>query len=189
MQYDVRFPHDYDMTVVRERVATRGHLLDDLPGLGLKAYLVRDVAAGPPVSSYSPFYLWTEHDAAARFLWGGGGFAGIVRDFGRPPVRTWLGGGYAGGDATAATTAVVRTDPVATGDDLVVTLERAATRTREAAAVSGVLAAAHLVDPTSWTLTTLSLLASPAAAADLSGDVFEVLHVSAPEAGRLATDS
>ncbi|MEU5981320.1 DUF4865 family protein, partial [Streptomyces sp. NPDC047434] len=27
------------MELIRERVATRGHLLDDFPGLGLKAYL------------------------------------------------------------------------------------------------------------------------------------------------------
>ncbi|MCW2863554.1 MAG: hypothetical protein JWP48_5262 [Actinoallomurus sp.] len=39
------------------------------------------------------FYLWLAAAGMNRFLWGGGGFQGIVADFGRPyatgPVSRW----------------------------------------------------------------------------------------------------
>ena len=39
MQYSFVLPADYDMAIVRERIAVKGKLLDDLPGLAFKAYL------------------------------------------------------------------------------------------------------------------------------------------------------
>jgi hypothetical protein len=80
------------MKIIRERVATRGAALDDFPGLGLKAYLIRERGVdGSPVNQYAPFYLWQSPAGMNRFLWGGEGFHGIVRDFGRPAVRHWTG--------------------------------------------------------------------------------------------------
>jgi hypothetical protein len=35
-QYSIALPADYDMGIVRERVATRGSALDALPHLGFK---------------------------------------------------------------------------------------------------------------------------------------------------------
>ena len=32
MQYEITLPADYDMEIIRKRVATKGHLLDDFPG-------------------------------------------------------------------------------------------------------------------------------------------------------------
>lgn len=92
MQYEITLPADYDMGIIRDRVATRGHALDDRGGLGLKTYLIRERGvAGSPVNQYAPFYLWHDVGAMKDFLMGGGGFQGIVRDFGRPPVRHWAG--------------------------------------------------------------------------------------------------
>ncbi len=34
MQYEITLPADYDMGIIRARVATGGNALDDLPGLG-----------------------------------------------------------------------------------------------------------------------------------------------------------
>ncbi|MCW2914583.1 MAG: hypothetical protein JWN52_2651 [Actinomycetia bacterium] len=34
MQYEITLPADYDMKIIRHRVATKGHLLDAFPGLG-----------------------------------------------------------------------------------------------------------------------------------------------------------
>ncbi|MEV4568163.1 DUF4865 family protein [Nonomuraea sp. NPDC049419] len=45
-QYEITLPADYDMTIIRKRVADRGHLLADRAGLGLKAYLVRERGIG-----------------------------------------------------------------------------------------------------------------------------------------------
>ncbi|WP_196791055.1 DUF4865 family protein [Motilibacter aurantiacus] len=190
MHYDIRLPRGYDMRVVRERVASRGHALDDLPGLGLKAYLVRDVAAGDAVNAYAPFYLWTDEAAAARFLWRGGGFQGIVRDFGRPPARTWIAGGCRRGaadEAPYAVTATLRLPPeadpqhVATrADDVLRELDARSLHT-----------AAWAVDPASWELVVFLLQGTPDAptavkAVSETCVTFSVLHVSAPELALLA---
>lgn len=66
-QYEITLPTDYDMGIIRRRVAERGSALDDRAGLGLKAYLVRDVADGAPVNAYAPFYRWNDPAALAAF--------------------------------------------------------------------------------------------------------------------------
>jgi transposase InsO family protein len=46
--------------------------LPAFPGLGLKAYLIRERnVAASLVNQYAPFYLWASIDGRARFLWGG----------------------------------------------------------------------------------------------------------------------
>jgi hypothetical protein len=84
MQYSFVLPADYDMGIVRERIATKGPLLDDLPGLAFKAYL----HASEPEHTYAPFYLWRDEEAMHGFL-NGPGFAGVARAFGWPSVKTW----------------------------------------------------------------------------------------------------
>ncbi len=37
MQYEITLPADYDMQILRQRVANAMHTLDDLAGLGLRA--------------------------------------------------------------------------------------------------------------------------------------------------------
>lgn len=57
MRYAITLPADYDMGIIHDRVATKGPLLDDFPGLGVKAYLVRERGEhGSPVNQYAPFY-------------------------------------------------------------------------------------------------------------------------------------
>lgn len=101
MQYEITLPAHYDMGIIRERVATRGHLLDAFPGLGLKAYLIRERGETSPVNQYAPLYLWSAPEGMNSFLWGPG-FQGIVDDFGRPEVRHWTGLHYAEGAASEA---------------------------------------------------------------------------------------
>lgn len=88
MQYEITLPADYDMGIIRERVASKGALLDGWPGLGLKAYCVRERAEGSPVNQYSPFYLWRTVEGMNAFLWGDG-FRGLCESFGRPVVQQW----------------------------------------------------------------------------------------------------
>ena len=45
MQYSFTLPADYDMDIIRRRVASKGPLIDGLPGLGFKAYLYARRAA------------------------------------------------------------------------------------------------------------------------------------------------
>jgi len=91
MQYEITLPADYDMKIIHHRVATKGPLLDDFAGLGLKAYLIRERGVdASPVNQYAPFYLWNSIAGMNRFLWGPG-FRGLCTDFGRPRVWQWTG--------------------------------------------------------------------------------------------------
>jgi len=91
MQYEITLPADYDMGIIRHRVATRGARTDTFPGLGLKAYGIREKGVnGSPVNQYAPCYLWVTNSGMNDFLLGPG-FAGLCNDFGRPAVRHWNG--------------------------------------------------------------------------------------------------
>lgn len=89
MQYEITLPADYDMAVIRRRIAEKGHLLDGFPGLGFKAWLYSmsdDPVLPGGTNRYAPFYLWHDGEGMNAFL-GGAGFAALARDFGRPPFR------------------------------------------------------------------------------------------------------
>ena len=189
MQYDIHFPAGYDMATIRRRVAERGHALDDFDGLGLKAYLVRDIERGHTINSYSPFYLWTQEQAAARFLWGGEGFSGIVRDFTRPSVSSWIGGGFVRGTryADTATTAIITSVPSPADVDPVTCAHEAAERCETLAASPDAHSVAWLVDPARWSVTYFVLARRPdgithgAAFPHHHYELFDVLHLSKPE--------
>ncbi|MFE9371199.1 DUF4865 family protein [Streptomyces sp. NPDC006711] len=175
MQYEITLPADYDMEIIRKRVATRGHLLDDFPGLGLKAYLIRERADGSPVNSYAPFYLWASSEGMNAFLWGPG-FQGIVDDFGRPRVRHWAGLAHTEGPAsTAAPVSATRLCvPVPEG------VEPGAFVAREAAADPGpgAVLSAVAIDVSRWELVRFTLWEQSDPPAP--GDRFQVLRVSEP---------
>ncbi|BDZ44325.1 DUF4865 family protein [Naasia aerilata] len=186
MQYEITLPADYDMGIIRRRVERGGPILDAYPGLGLKAFLAREKGVGgSPVNQYAPFYLWEDSAAAASFLWAGDGFGNIVRDFGRPAVQTWIGGAFRRGPAYGTTPShAVRTPRL---------LDRDADPTEAAAATADALAAresepglhsiAYGIDPQSWEFVLFALHIERPAAVD--GDLFQVLHLSAPGIDRL----
>ncbi|MER5962108.1 DUF4865 family protein [Streptomyces sp. NPDC002057] len=204
MQYEITLPADYDMEIIRRRVATKGHLLDTFPGLGLKAYLIRErgdglsespssvagalpvagsassVAASSPVNQYAPFYLWATPEGMNSFLWGPG-FQGIVDDFGRPVVQHWTGLSYEEGPAAASVpgTATRRRTPLAEAVPPGGAVADAVARHAREARRDGVVASALAVDPRHWELLTLTLWAGTEAPAD-EGERFQVLHLSAP---------
>ncbi|WP_371650604.1 MULTISPECIES: DUF4865 family protein [unclassified Streptomyces] len=180
LQYEITLPADYDMDIIRTRVATRGHLLDGFPGLGLKAYLIRERGAGSPVNAYAPFYLWNTPEGMNSFLWGPG-FQGIVDDFGRPEVQHWMGLSYEEGTAAGAVPVSATRERLAIPDGV-----RPADFVAEQlgrAAAPGTVASALAVDPRRWELLRFTLWEQEAPQAP--GDRFQVLHVSAPERGEL----
>jgi len=185
MQYELTLPAAYDMDVIRARVAAKGHLLDDWEGLGLKAYLMRERGEhGSPVNQYAPFYLWNTVEGMNSFLWGGG-FQGVSNDFGRPSVRQWTGLAYeeGGGVGSRARVAVRRRRPVPDGVELGALTADAAGEARRLADEDGALLAAAGVDTSRWELVHFSLWAHDTPKAE--GDVFQVLHLSAPGLDRL----
>ncbi|WP_306744925.1 DUF4865 family protein [Saccharothrix yanglingensis] len=183
MQYEITLPADYDMGVIRHRVATRGSALDDFPGLGLKAYCVRERGVdGSPVNQYAPFYLWRTAEGMNSFLWGPG-FAGIRADFGRPVVRNWVGLAFhrgPAGDVAHLTRRTVGMPPDATPDDLV---DEALAESAALAGHPGVHASAVAVNPDRWELLHVVLWSGEP---DAEGTRYRVHHLSSPEVDGLS---
>ncbi|MEU1199434.1 DUF4865 family protein [Streptomyces sp. NPDC005813] len=185
MQYELTFPADYDMGIIRDRVARVGHLLDDWDGLGFKTYLIRERGVdGSPVNQYAPFYLWNTGEGMNRFLWGGA-FQGLVDDFGRPAVQHWAGLAYEEGGAAGspARVAVRRREHLEPGVELSEAMEEAVREAGRTAALDGAVCAAAAVDPRHWQLVHFSLWDHDSP--KVTGDVFQVLHMSAPGRDRL----
>lgn len=185
MQYEFTLPADYDMGVIRSRVARVAPLLDDWDGLGIKTYVLRERGVhGSPVNQYGPFYLWNTTEGMNSFLWGGA-FQGPVDDFGRPAIRQWTGLAFEEGAAsgTAPAFAVRRRQPVPEGVELAAYMADAAAETGRLAAQDGAVLAAAAVDTRAWELVHFSLWEHDAPRAD--GDLFQVLHLSAPGRDRL----
>lgn len=183
MQYEITLPADYDMRIIRRRVADKGHLLDDFAGLGLKAFLVRERGvAGSPVNQYAPFYLWRSAEGMNRFLWGPG-FRALSDDFGRPAVRSWLGLAFRDGPARAGVprTATRRIETVPPARDPAEAIERALAELP--AGRPGVHSTALAVDTECWELVTFTLWGEQPD--DAEGDHYQVLHLSSPELGNL----
>ncbi|MFI0733894.1 DUF4865 family protein [Streptomyces sp. NPDC021225] len=191
MQYRITLPAEYDMKIIRHRVESKGPLLDDFPGLGLKAYGIRERGVdGSPVNQYAPFYLWADPEAMNRFLWGPG-FQGIVRDFGRPSVETWQGLAFEPGPAqgTVPRTATRHATAVPAGADPsgggpAGAVEGALEEVRRTARADGVHSTALVIDPRGWELLHFTLW-EDAAPPDAPGDRYQVLHLSTPDLARL----
>jgi Domain of unknown function (DUF4865) len=180
MQYEITLPTDYDMAIIRRRVATKGAMTDDFEGLGLKAYGIRERGVdGSPVNQYAPFYLWASVEGMNRFLWGAG-FAGLSRDFGRPVVRQWTGLAFQRGPASDAPASVAtrRIEPIAPDSDATEMIEAAVVETRERARATTVHSTALAIDTRAWELVHFTLGAGPAP--DDAGTAYEVLHLSSP---------
>ena len=142
-------------------------------------YLRQPISPGRD-NLYAPFYLWHDGDGMNAFL-GGTGFATLVRDFGRPPVRTWV-------PWQAELAADLRGAACATRELLAIPAhaDLAELRHVEAAAArqdraAGALAAISAYDPTGWTLLRFRLW--PELRAELPGanrQLYRVGHVSCP---------
>lgn len=187
MQYGFTLPADYDMAIIRRRIADKGHLMDDFPGLVFKAYLyaARDDRELPGDDNlYAPFYLWHGSEGMNAFL-AGSGFATLARDFGRPAVHMWMPwhAELAGDlrDARCATRELTRISAHADLGALRETEAAAALQDRAA----GALAAISAYNPIDWTLLRFRLW--PAPRPDMARDGrqwYRVGHVSQPDLHR-----
>ncbi|HKR76259.1 MAG TPA: DUF4865 family protein [Rhodanobacter sp.] len=154
MQYTIALPADYDMAIIRRRIAEKGHLLDDFPGLAFKAWLHashddRDMPGRDNL--YAPFYLWHDSAGMNAFL-GGSGFAALSRDFGRPAVRTWMPWqAELADDLRGAICATRELATIPAHADLSNVLETEAAAARQDRA-AGALAAISAYDPSGWNL-------------------------------------
>ncbi|MEV0189508.1 DUF4865 family protein [Kitasatospora purpeofusca] len=185
MQYEITLPADHDMRTVHRRIATKGPLLDGWPGLGLKAYLVRERGLdGSPVNQYAPFYLWRTTEGLNSFLLGPG-FRTLCADFGRPAVRHWIGAGLRRGPAAAGPAGPVAatrlTERLPEDADPAEAVERALAELPDHPDLH---TAAVALDPARWELLRIALWHA-GAPAGASGTRYRVHHLSSPELDRL----
>lgn len=185
-QYMIPLPADYDMGIIRHRVATRGASFDDFPGLAIKAFLIREKGRfGAEVNEYSPFYIWHSTAHIWDFIMGPG-FAALSDSFGRPRVRMWPvldARRSAHGHPATAIQAVAREEVAIqpTADLVALRDEELQQQAAAFANDSGIAARVIGVDTTTWTLVRFTAFARPLAevAAEYQ-PCYEVLHVSAP---------
>jgi uncharacterized protein DUF4865 len=184
-QYVITLPADYDMKIIRDRVAAKGTNFDRLPGLGLKTFMIRERGrCGAESNQYAPVYLWP----AVAPMWGfiaGEGFAAITDSFGRPPIHIWLGLGFARGKPSrppGEIKSVTREEQsIAPGTDLATLREREIRDGRNAVdhAPDHLFRAVGL-NPGSWTLVRFDYWSRNQDSLPAGAHSYEVLHVSAP---------
>jgi hypothetical protein len=184
MQYRITLPADYDMAIIRQRIADRGHLTDDFPQLAFKAYLYADRSepyATGKENRYAPFYLWRDTQGMNTFL-GGAGFAGVIDSFGRPLVRTWsVWRANTARDLSVATYATCET--MAIGEHVALGGVRETEQGYARADIEhGALAAVSAFDPTGWTIMRFRLWRDAVEACSDTVDVYRVGHISQPSA-------
>jgi hypothetical protein len=186
MQYGFTLPADYDMGIVRERIATKGPLLDNLPGLVFKAYLYADRAGQVDAAEnrYAPFYLWRDEESMHGFL-NGPGFAGVAQAFGWTSVQTWTPWhASVGGELRQARHATRSVEAIAPYTDL------AALRLREEgharhALECGALAVVIGFEPAGWSIVRMVLWRGEPALPPLPHEQrYRIGHLSAPGLAR-----
>ena len=182
MQYSFPLPADYDMAIVRRRIAEKGPMLDRFPNLLFKAYLVADKGASRTAENlYAPFYVWQNSMGLNDFVCGDG-FAGVSQAFGWPAIKMWsVWQAQVAREVAQAKFATRETLAIASHAEL------AALRQRESeAAIADVardvaLAAVVGFEPTTWTQVRFRLWRAPRDLAARDGAVaYEVGHMSTP---------
>lgn len=190
-QYSIALPADYDMGIVRERVATRGSALDALPHLGFKAYLIAEKGKyGSKENLYAPFYVWRSEEGMLDFLMGSM-FAGLTQSFGWPAVRTWAPFLYSSGRVDSrpvfATRQIV---PISPHTDLAALRAQERESHRDSLRSPAVHARTVALGMDPWEIVRFTLWNEPLAeTGDPATQGYEILHFSHPEFALLSTRS
>lgn len=182
MQYGFELPADYDMAIIERRVRAKGHLFDDTPGLGVKAFLSArrgDPQTGSQVNVYAPFYVWTEPQAMVDFLCDAR-FVGLTSSFGWPSIQPWsVFDVRACGVLTDARFATRMVEAIYPFESLSSTREAERSAT-DAALQGGALLAISGFDVKIWQRARFCLWRDEVSAWDPHTTVYNVLHTSAP---------
>lgn len=183
MQYSFTLSADYDMAIIRRRIAEKGHLLDDFPGLAFKAYLHAAQSDGTLPSHenlYAPFYLWHDVEGMHGFL-GGAGFSALTQAFGWPSIRLWsVWQAHMAEDLSGATCASRDILPIDAYSDLA-SLRGTETDAMRNDLADGALAAVNAFEPTSWTLVRFRLWPEqPVESSGAHRQIYRAGHVSRP---------
>jgi hypothetical protein len=119
LQYIFVLDSGFDMDAVRARVAEKRHVVDDLPGLRWKAWLLSEPLAGHvQLKTYAPLYLFDSGEAAAAFL-AGPIFRGVTDRFGWTRPHAGLPLGLQDAGLSQARSATLSTAPLQDHEALV----------------------------------------------------------------------
>ncbi len=182
MQYSFTLPADYDMSIIEQRIAEKGPMLDAFPHLRLKAYLSvshQDHDIRSAENLYAPFYVWDEPEGISNFLCGSG-FGGLTQAFGWPKVQTWLvwAAEHVGDvrNALFASRDIASIPPYA---DLR-GLRSQAMADAKADMAAGALASVSAFDPMAWSFVRFQLWADIPPETNTARQLYRVGHVSQP---------
>jgi len=179
MQYGFTFPADYDMDIIRQRIANRGAMLDGFKGLCFKSYLftVRGTA-GAEFNRYAPFYLWADSSGMHAFL-SSSGFAGLVADFGRPQVRIWsVAEAFQSDSVRNARWATIGQSRIDEKDSLQAIKSGGNAQVQGAGEAPGTLARVKGFDPAAWTALDFRLWARMPKALEADTQCWELGYVA-----------
>lgn len=184
MQYSHRLPADYDMQIIRQRVAERGPSWDNLEGLICKAFAIQERNRhGASGNVYASVYLWSDSDATARFL-SGERFQAVTDAFGRPQIETWLPLDARRGNAEQAQSLYREERVLAASTDRAALHAAEIELNREIAARPDTVAVWVALDLNAWHLVRFTISSAPVDP-NRAGEVYEVMHAAKPELSRL----
>ncbi len=86
MQYRINLPNDYDMQIIRKRVAENGSKTDGFPGLFFKCYFFQERNMDSFENVYSPLYIWNDSKGMNKFLFDGF-YDNILKSFGWQRIK------------------------------------------------------------------------------------------------------
>ena len=151
--YAHRLPADYDISIIRNRASSRGHLFDAIPELHFKAFLLRERGRyGAIQNEYSAVYLWRKDEGFRNFLVDGR-TKSVTDSFGRPQIETRFVLDALKGSSEAARFLYKQEQPIAHDTDLTSAFAEEIARNRQAAQEAGVVVSAVGVDAQNWTFT------------------------------------
>lgn len=179
LQYSFALDAGFDMQAVRDRVASRQHLLNGTPGLCWKAWLISEPLPGrEQPKSYAPLYLFLDAASTLQFL-AGGVYRGVTCAFGwtQPHQGPALADDVS--DIRHAKTCSLRSTVLRTHDELVVALRAPESLPSEA------IAQCRLVDVSRMAMRCYTFWRQPAAALALPDEdlCYEVVAMSMGLAG------
>lgn len=176
MQYKVLLPSEYDMKVIRERVANNGFKMDGFQDLKWKMYLIAEKGKnGNLQNEYAPLYLWEKHDGMNKFLFEGF-YDNILNSFGWQQVNIGVPiVDTTGENIKQAKFAVEFTYDITPRLSL---QQVVAEMQRQEVEVAGALASITIYNPDKWKYTKIYFLDQLETQVSERGKVYEVLYVS-----------
>jgi hypothetical protein len=184
MQYSHRLPADYDLDIIRRRVAQRGPLWNDTQGLIFKLFsLQQRDQHGATGNVYASIYLWFDSDAAVRFLMDDR-FQAVTDSFGRPQIETWLPLDARNGSARQALSIYRDERPIDAEVDRAALYVDETELNRSIAARADTVAVWAALDLANWRLIRFTISSAPPDATR-GGSVYDVMHMAQPERNRL----